>query len=273
MNAPMDTYTPYYKSLLLRELARRIEKNPRYSLRAFARAVQVDPGNFSRFLAGKAFLSSSKVNNLLTHLNLNPEEKDLFLRSIMDEQNKRKLLEPNLRFYKSKIQDRITSSLDVDLFNVIGNWYYPAILELTFVDNFDSSPKWIAKQLDISEAEAASAVDRLLGLKLLKYKDGRLVKTDNAITNTKDRQVTTSALRRLQKQILEKAIVALEEVPIEDRNQVSMTMAIDPEKIPMAKQIIGDFVNQLCAAISNGPNRRVYQLSTSFYPLQKKEKS
>lgn len=269
--APMTTDTPFYRHCLEQELARRVEKNPRYSLRAFARALQVDPGNFSRFMAGKAFLSPGNTSKVLTQLNLDPDQQQQFLESVFKEQSQKRFIEPGIRQQRRLTEVIAIPNLELEIFRVIGDWYHPAILELTFCENFDSDPKWIAQQLGITPVEAGLAVERLLNLNLLQMDNGKLRKTDNMITNTKDRHITTPALRRLQKQILEKASVALEEVPIEQRNQASMTMAIDPDKIPLAKQMIGEFINQLCATLASGPNRQVYQFTTGLFPLQKKE--
>ena len=72
-------------------------------------------------------------------------------------------------------------------------------------------------------------------------------------------------------QFLEKAVVSLEEDPIEERSITSMTMAIDPEKLPAAKKMIREFNQTLCQFLENGKRKRVYNLGVALYPIQKKE--
>jgi uncharacterized protein (TIGR02147 family) len=266
----MITEAPFYKLYLEQELARRCEKNANYSLRAFAKALGVDAGNLSRFMSGKAFLSGKAVEKLVDGLALTPEEKTLFAESFIDEQKRRKL--DGGRSYVNRVTPRPSSpNLEIELFRIISDWYHCAILELTFTKNFKSDARWIAKQLGITPLEAKLAVDRLIKLELLEQKNGRLQKTKGHIT-TKDKHLTTPALKKLQKQLLEKAIFSLENVPIEERNQSAMTMAIDPKKLPLAKRMIEEFTNTLCQVLESGERKQVYQFSASLYPLQMKEK-
>jgi transcriptional regulator with XRE-family HTH domain len=54
----------FYKDCIQRELDRRIQKNHSYSLRAFARALKLEPGALSQFLSGKripSFKASQKI--------------------------------------------------------------------------------------------------------------------------------------------------------------------------------------------------------------------
>ena len=66
---------------------------------------------------------------------------------------------------------------------------------------------------------------------------------------------------------------SLEKDTIEDRDITSMTMAIDPDRLPLAKSLIAEFTRQLCETLETGKQKRVYQLGVSLYPLQKKERA
>jgi hypothetical protein len=68
---------------------------------------------------------------------------------------------------------------------------------------------------------------------------------------------------------LEKAVISVEEDPIEARSMTGMTMAIDPAKLPEAKQMITEFNRGLCKFLESGPRKQVYQLGVCLYPLQK----
>ena len=77
-----------------------------------------------------------------------------------------------------------------------------------------------------------------------------------------------AARRKLQTQILEKAKLAIENTPITERDQSSITMAIDSNKIPEAKERIKQFRRDLCDFLKDSPNQnRVYHLSLSLYPV------
>jgi uncharacterized protein (TIGR02147 family) len=259
----------FFKICLKDELAKRCDKNPRYSVRAFAKALGLDSGALSRILNGERVPSEKVARKILGRLELTPADQERFLASIADMHRGRglKRLNPFFRKLHSRPAPRV-NELSIDLFRVIGDWYHYALLELTFVEGFESEPRWIASQLGITVAETNLAIERLLNLGLLvRTEDGRLTKSLEQLT-TGDKHVTTPALRRHQKQILEKAVQSLENDPIEKRSMTSMTMAIDPELMPIAKQMIEQFTLNLCQLLESGKRKQVYELGVSLYPVQ-----
>ena len=83
-------------------------------------------------------------------------------------------------------------------------------------------------------------------------------------------RISHSAARKRHRQTLEKAIVALENDPVETRSMTGMTMAVDPKKIPVAKEMIRDFNRKLCEFLESGDRTQVYELSISLFSLQSK---
>ena len=69
------TYIEYLKS----ELERRLGQNSSYSLRAFARDLQISPGNLSEIVKGKRPLSKKNAQKIAGSLGLNPIEEEAFL--------------------------------------------------------------------------------------------------------------------------------------------------------------------------------------------------
>lgn len=261
----------FYQKRIREELQRRCDTNPRYSVRAFARALKLDAGALSRILSGKQVPSLKVAQKLLSVLDLSAEEKSSFLSSLAKKQKSRKLqrLSSVFRNFTGSIQQK---ELSVDLYRIIADWYHMAILELTFTGDLPNDPKKIATKLGISVVEAKLAVQRLLELELLEEKNGVLKKTTEQLTSA-DKNLTTPALRKNQKQFLEKAIYSLEHDPIAERSVTSMTMAIDPEKLPVAREMIREFNRSLCEFLESGKRTQVYNLGVTLYPLQKKEKT
>jgi uncharacterized protein (TIGR02147 family) len=261
--------TDYFRTRLRSELATRCQKNPRYSLRAFARALSLSDGALSEILSGKRTPALRTAERIIGALALAPEDRQQFLSSLADKQRSRGLKRLNPAFRTMQVATK-PDELALDLFRVMSEWYHIAILELTFVPDFDPSPEWLAKNLEISAIEAKLALDRLISLGLLEERDGRIVKTNKTVT-TADKHVTTPALRNLQKQLLEKSMQSLENDPIETRNHSAMTMAIDPSLVPVAKQMIETFTQTLRIFLESGQQEQVYNLGIGLYPVQKKE--
>ncbi len=261
---------PAYKIQLAEELHRRCTKNARYSIRAFARALNLDPGALSRILSGKQIPSFHVAEKILSNLDFTPNERAIFLDSLNEVQKKRPLKRVRQESNNPFLNNLSQNELNIELYKVISSWYHIAILELTMLDNFEGNSKWISKQLGISQVEAKLALDRLFDLNLLEVKNGKIRKTQEQLT-TNSKTISTPALRTNQKEFLEKAIESLENDPIEERNTTSMTMAIDPELLPLAKEKIHDFNKELCQLLESKSKRRVYNLEIALYPLQKKE--
>ncbi|NDF15665.1 TIGR02147 family protein [bacterium] len=225
---------PFYRKALNDKLVERIRKNPKYSLRAFARAIEVDASILSKVLRGERYFSEELAIRVLDRIDLSYEEREWFLSSLARARveaglrrsspaQKRRLAEPTRERSRE-----LTRELTIDQFKIVADWYHYAILELTRVEGFRNDPAWIAGRLGLQEFEVIGAIDRLKLLELLEERDGTLINTSFYL-NTALGEVSSAAKRRRQKQILEKSMHALENLPISIRNHSARTVAIDPE--------------------------------------------
>lgn len=76
----------HYRLHLTAEFERRKLRNSRYSLRAYARALNVDNGFLSKLMSGKALLSLDLADTLCAKLKLDPQTRARFLLSAAEEQ-------------------------------------------------------------------------------------------------------------------------------------------------------------------------------------------
>jgi len=263
----METHH-YYRDCLHSELERRVQGNPSYSLRAFARALKIEPGALSQFLSGKRTPSHKLASRILRELDLSPDERNAFIASLASHQRSRglKRMCPAFRALEADVPSK--RELSVDFFQVIAEWYHYAIMLLAETRGFKRDPRWIASRLGISPVEVKLALERLLMLELLQEVDGKLRFVDQEVT-TANKDQTAPALRRRQRQILQKAIESLENDPIDRRSMTGMTMAIDPAKLPQAKKLISEFNRKMSRFLESGEKTEVYEMQISLFPLQK----
>lgn len=250
-----------FRLWLQSELTRRCQRNPNYSLRAFASLLGMDASSVSQILSGKRKVSTKVVNHICQVLDCNPAAKAHFLKHLTSTRTKR-----------NPLQDQSQTEYELlaaDAFSFISEWYHYGILELVNVDGFQSKNSWIARSLGITSAEAQIAIERMTRLGLLRLENGKLFRTDKFVTNFSP-GMTSSALKNLQRQILEMALQAIENVPQEEKDITSMTMAIDVEKLPEARKVIAQFRRQLCSFLEDGKQSRVYNLGIQLYPVSKK---
>lgn len=127
------------KNLLLTELAKRQTRNPSYSLRAFARDLNVGATTLSDVLADKRSLSKTNLQKVMDRLSISPMDQEKLWAD-----------------YKSlaqrpEIDDR--TYLDESIFRLIADWHYIAILNLAKIKDNHSNPQWIAERLGIKKSK------------------------------------------------------------------------------------------------------------------------
>ncbi len=234
------------RSYLTTELERRCQTNPQYSLRAFAKSLAIDSSYLSKILNGKRTLSEKGVLSLAEKLDF-PEEITRDLR---------------------RLSEKTTlTSLDVDQFRIIADWYHYAILEMTRLDDFRPDVKWISEYLGISFGESLAAVERLKRCELLiEDETGKW----HAQSNTTIRhKFSNAAFRQMQKQILLQAVAAMENIALERRDQSSITMCIDTSQLPIAKEKLKAFRREFMELLESGSKKdAVYQMSLALFPVE-----
>jgi len=249
-----------FRLFLQAELVRRCEKNPSYSLRAFARSLNIHHSALSRILRGKRGLSKNVFTTLAEALNLGPKETEAFKKNIsFDDESS-----------GADFQD-----LTIDTFTVISEWYHDAILELMQLKNFKTDPKWISKVLGITVSEVNIAIERLVRLDLIDINaKGEWISHAAHTEVGIDSPYTTAALRKYQKQILKMAIGSIDEISRDRRHNISSTVAIDTNDLDEVKKLINQFRRKLSKFVQrkNVKADQVYQLGICFYPLTKKNK-
>lgn len=269
------TALPYYRSRLREELTRRIDQNPRYSLRSFAKALGVDASALSQILQGKRFLSAKMIDRLLKGLELSPAEQLEFARSVAIARRARGLVrvEPRLREALQAApaaRDERARDLNSDQFRAVADWYHTAIVEMTHLPAFREDPRWIARRLGITPLEARHAIARLIEVGVLERRGARLEKARERV-NTLDKSKTSAWHRRRQKQVLEKSIASLDNDPIEKRVHAAVTFAIDPAKIAGARERIQTFIWDMTQYLAKEKPETVYEMTVNLFPLDQGE--
>jgi hypothetical protein, TIGR02147 len=238
------------RGILQRELARRCESNPRYSLRAFAKALGISHPLLSLILSGRRKLSRKSAAKIAEKLSLSFEERRFFLSDYDFEET------PSDDFQQ----------IDMDTFSFISDWSHYAILSLLDIRGAKFEAEWIARRLGISVHESRAAMERLVHLGLVS-KQGQTWK-QTGLPIKVENELSTAASRKFQRQLLEKAIYSLENDPMEVRDMSSMTFAMDPELVPHALLRIRKFRRQLTAELEKmRPGKRVYNLTVQLYPV------
>lgn len=250
------------RQFLAEELARRQTQNPRYSMRAFARHLGMSPGELSEILTAKRRLSLKSAIKVGRSLGLNPDElKKLFeLCQIekSEDYGARELLD--VPQSQKSVQE-----MGIDIFQIVSDWYCFAVLNLFDTVDFHWDAQWISHRLGISVHEARVAMERLIRTKLVEQQGNRwVVKKDEVLTSD---GIPSEAIRNYHRQILRKALEALDFQKVQERQITGVGFAVDPRHIPALRKDILQFLDLLVEKYKKGKKTEVYQIEVALFRL------
>jgi hypothetical protein len=237
---------------LRKEFLSRCRKNPAYSLRAYAKFLEIDQSFLSKLLKGQRSVTPSLVTLVGPKLGLKPEQIHRFLSG----------KEGGAQTYRAISEDEFT---------VMSEWHHFAILEMAKTKDFDPSPHAIAQRLILHPEEVRDALARLERLGFLEAQRDRLQITPRNSTWTNTR-ATSVARKRYQRQLLQKGLDALDHVPFSLRENGSVTVAVNKARLPEFKEKLAEVRRQLADFFQGEEEAgldEVYQLTVAFFPLTK----
>ncbi len=221
------------KAQLEKELQARIERNPHYSMRGFAKSLGLSHSLLSLILSGKREVS-------------------------------RKTIKKMAKLFPS--QEKPLTRVPLQTFESLYRWYDYAILSLLEIPATKMDPQAIAKRLGISPIEARLSLSRLKQNGIIAKKNGKWRQVIPPIIV--ENNVSTDLTRKHHAELLKKADDSLHMDPFEVRDFSSTTFAVDPEHIPYARKRIRDFRRKLVAELESfGRPKEVYHLSVQLYPV------
>jgi uncharacterized protein (TIGR02147 family) len=248
----------HFREFLRNELKVRSDRNPGFSLRAFAKFIGASPSGLSMVMGGKKPVTLDFIEKVANRLELDNRELQNHQIYLLSEKS-------NL---KGKLQD--FQFIDEDTFATIKDWYHYAILNLMRTKTFKPSQSWIAKRLGISLGEVQSAVERLQNVGILKIKNGKWADTSGLFTSHTNNKKANEAARLNQIQLFEKAQNAIETVDFSKRNHTGVTIAMNTSDLVKAKEFITDFRKKFMQTFDQKKDAdSVYHFGVALFPLTK----
>lgn len=255
----MQTQMSYYQLKLKDSLSKKQRDNPHYSMRAFARDLEIHPGTLAKVLKGDRTLPFKNAEAVIQKLKLSQSERTLFMESLL----RKKTNIDNIKI------DALDTRFIVENSNyqIIAEWEHFIVLDLFDIPSFKRTAEDVAYHLGVSLIRAEVVIENLIisGL-LIKNSDGFLVNIHGSVKTTED--IKSQALKDSHIETLKTGLNKLEEIEIELRDFSSMAQAMDLDQIPEAKTIIREFRQKMSSLLRDGKNKTaVYQLAIQFYPM------
>ncbi len=245
--------------LLRRHYLERMERNFSYSLRAFSRDLHLSHSHLSRVMTGKRNLSFKQAVGLANTLKLTEGARYTFLRQAAEQSTR-------LRKAKTTAVGPDQLTLQVDHFKLVSEWYTIAILELMALPDFQPKPAWIGRQLGVPARKIKVAAQRLARLGLIEISGEGWKRTHARLVVP---SAPSAAIRAFHRQMIDKAQTSLTNDDPSVRDVTSITMGIDPKRIPEVRERIQKFRRSLLNFLEKDTPSALYQMNVQFFALTK----
>jgi uncharacterized protein (TIGR02147 family) len=256
-----------YRTLLRDRLKKKSDLNPRYSMRAFARDINLSPSRLSDILKGKQGLSKKKALDVCQRLELTADETARFLDSV-------EALHSKIPQKANEAADRLAAltpdpdqlQIASDSFAVISNWYHLAIVQLAELKGFDPSPAWVASALKISSADAAESIERLLRLGILVADATGFHVQERFISVTEGKP--SDAVKQFHKQILSLALESIEGQTVAERDLSAAFIPLRAADLDSLRETIKSFRRNVGKTFSSAEGKdALYCLSVQLFKV------
>lgn len=268
MQSPFEiTDYDHYADIIQAELERRQRANKSFSLRAFARILNISPSTLSEIIRKKHGISRQLAVKFIDKLSYVDEEADFFLSlydfihspdlSIRDESYAK------IQGFRTKRRHRM---LVDDEFKMISHWYHLAILELVKLNSFKFDYDWIAEKLGTSTLEVMSAISRLKQLGMIKVNKNGLELVTEASSSLV--ALDSSAVNRFFRQCFERAVDALNYGDPYDTCAGVSLVAIDEDDLEMLRVKMKTFRVDMTNQLAEKPKKtKLYCIATIAYDV------
>ncbi|MBT3584810.1 MAG: TIGR02147 family protein [Halobacteriovoraceae bacterium] len=231
------------------------------------------PSTLSMVLQGQRLPSYQLIRALTEDLDLSSKEREYFELLVFLEKQKNKNKNPEKTFERlSELrggQDQIDISLEQ--FKCLSCWYYTPIRQLIANPDFIEDTEWIAKKLryKVTAGQIKTALKNLEEVGLLaRDKLGRLQTVARGIETPNGTE--SAALQQHHAGMLNRAMEALEEIPVNERQFNGLTFSMPEEKEEEAKEYLLRFLKEFNQKFSQQGSGEIFQLNVQIFPHSKK---
>lgn len=163
-----------FAKIIETEFKKKQKRNSRYSLRAFARDLELSQSTVSLLMRGKTGLSKKKAQEVAVKLGFTGEDLNYFIDLVVADCAKHPSVrkEAELRLNQHNSQFNLT---DLEICRTLSSWYTIASLELIEIYGKQATEQFLAKTLNVSTAKIKKSIKNLHTLKII---DGHTILTD-----------------------------------------------------------------------------------------------
>lgn len=259
-----------YRSLLRAEFKRRLTRNRKYSLRAFARDLGLSSSRLSEVLSSKQGLSRQRAEGVGSKLGFLGDRLEWFCELVESEDGRSHFSREVANLKRLQLEHRIrqkTVEVPASLRNEL-QWFDYVIRRLTGVEAFQDDPAWIAKAIGISESEVKRSITRML-------KNGMLTRDSKGKLQAPNHysahggSISREGMIRAYEMILSRAIHAVRNLDSNQRNLRYHIFALHEGQYARVLELLQKLDDELDElTYEKSPAHSVYCLAVQFFNIQ-----
>lgn len=255
------------KKFLKDELQTRVARNPKYSMRAFARDLNYSSSRLSQFLNSSRGISVKSAQNIAKALKFSPDEVDFFINLLMSEFGKSKYLrdvaKERIAASLVKFESYATYSKDI-VDKLVSEWYLMPLSDLlTHKENL--SVHRISKLLKINKKLVEQGIEILLKYQVIRHtSDGRFERDKNLYKVISPDH--GSAIRSLLKLNILRALDEIDRQKPENRRYLTSYVTLKKSQLDEAREELEKFCLKFVKKYNNVESScSMYTLNIQFY--------
>ncbi|OUR98464.1 hypothetical protein A9Q84_03375 [Halobacteriovorax marinus] len=226
------------------------------------------PSSLTMVLKGQRSPSFEMVGALSEDLGMNTKERTFFQLLIQLEKAIKKNKDPKeiLEKIEKLNSDKHSISLGLKEFSAISEWYFLTIKQLISTPCFIEDEDWIFRKLrkKVTPSQIKNAISIMLEMETIgRDETGKLVVLKEGLVTTND--VPSSAIKRHHFGMINRALEAIEEQDVKDRQVTSITMKIKEEDLSAAKKSIFEFIKDFNEKFSTTEADELFQMNMQFF--------
>ena len=237
------------------ELKRRKKKNPSYSIRSFARDLELDATALSRILSGKRAIGTKTAKRILSKLRLEPTAKDALLRSLLSPEE------------YGVPEDCDYMELTPEQVGQMDEWIYSALIALARSKSARLDVAAFATFFGMPITKVESYVKKLLAFGFIKKTETGMKATQGR--STAPYEMNSRALNQIKIGFIQCAIEAMGVHAENDLDISGITLLISKEKLQEASLRIKAFRRSLAKFLESDQGDDLFRLNIQLFPLKK----
>ena len=265
----MDIFPEDHRDYLKTELIKRFQRRPQYSLRAFARDLELSPSTLSDFLNNKLGISEERISQLSKKIALENKHKEHWLDLVKLKFSKKN---SDVQLAKIRIKQRLEKNggkLPLARFKTLTTWYYLCVYHLIQMHPRFQDANKCSQALGITFPQVQAALKALIQVGILTW-DGTLYKPQDDYVLVSEK-TPSEHVRQYHSQFLKKAWDSVEGQPPSSRELSTCLMTIRKNDIGKIRLDIQNFADQMVSKYTTTDDvDELYCLTTQFFSLTEK---